>query len=79
LPKAPSEKLDPKAQRNFTDPDTQIMQASANKDFVQGCSSQAVIDKEAQVVIAATVTQEPNDIQQVKHLQKVTWPGNPDR
>ena len=67
-PKAPSEKPAPKAQRNFTDPDSRIMPASGSRDFVQGYNCQAAVDKEAQVIVATTVTQEPNDKQQVTPL-----------
>lgn len=67
-PKAPSDKPDPKRQRNFTDPESRIMPASCSKDFVQGYNCQAAVDDEAQVIIATNVTQEPNDKKQVKPL-----------
>jgi transposase len=71
-PKAPSDKPDPKAQRNFTDPESRIMPVSGARNFVQAYNCQAAVDKEAQVVVATTVTQEPNDKQQLKPLlQKV--------
>lgn len=67
-PKAPSGKPDAKKQRNFTDPDSRIMPASGSKDFIQGYNCQAVVDKEAQVIVAACVTQDTNDKQQVEPL-----------
>ena len=57
---------DPKAQRNFTDPDSRIMPEGANKgSFLQGYNAQAVVDAEAQIIVAADVTQQANDKQQL--------------
>jgi transposase len=67
-PKPPSEKPDPKTQRNFTDPESRIMPASGAKSFIQGYNCQAAVDKKAQVIIATKVTQEINDKQQVVPL-----------
>ena len=59
----------PKAQRNFTDPESRIMPASGDKgSFVQGYNCQAVVDATAQIIIAADVTQAPNDKQQAQPL-----------
>lgn len=49
------------AQRNFTDPDSRIMKSG--KDFVQGYNAQAVVDDEAQVIVAAAVTNQAPDAQ----------------
>jgi transposase len=54
-----------KAQRNFTDPDSRIMKDGATKEFVQAYNAQAVVDSAAQVIVAAEVTQEANDKQQL--------------
>jgi hypothetical protein len=35
---------EPKAQRNFTDPDSRIMKDGATKEFVQGYNAQAAVD-----------------------------------
>jgi len=51
----------PKDQRNFTDPESRIMKDSATKSFVQGYNAQAAVDAKAQVIVAADVTDEPND------------------
>ena len=56
---------EPKAQRNFTDPDSRIMKDGATKEFVQAYNAQAVVDGEAQVIVAAEVTQETNDKKQL--------------
>ena len=53
---------DPKAQRNFTDPESRIMPDGANKGaFVQGYNAQIAVDAEAQIIVGAYVTQQPND------------------
>ena len=67
-PKAPEDPAkavpEPKAQRNFTDPESRIMVDGATKGFVQGYNAQAAVDSEAQIIVAATVTQQANDKQQ---------------
>jgi len=66
----PSEAARPeeKAQKNFTDPDSRIMRDGATKSFEQSYNCQAVVDSQAQVIVAAKVTQQANDKQQVKPL-----------
>jgi len=62
-----------KAQRNFTDPESRIMKDGASKSFEQAYNGQAVVDSEAQIIVAAAVTQETNDKRQlVPMLEKVT-------
>src|SRR5208282_1932144 len=56
---------EPKAQRNFTDLDSRIMKDGATKEFVQAYNAQAAVDSEAQVIVAAALTQEANDKQQL--------------
>jgi len=56
---------EPKAQRNFTDPDSRIMKDGATKEFVQAYNAQAAVDSGAQVIVAAALTQEANDKQQL--------------
>ena len=67
-PKEPDDKPEPKAQRNFTDPESRIMKDGASKSFEQSYNCQAAVDEKAQVIVAANVTQETNDKQQVKPL-----------
>jgi len=63
----------PKAQRNFTDPDSRIMKDGATKSFVQAYNAQAAVDGQAQIILAAEVTQDANDKQQlVPMLSQVT-------
>lgn len=52
---------EPKAQKNFTDPDSRIMWNSSTKSFEQAYNTQLVVDEESQVIIACSVTQEAND------------------
>jgi transposase len=56
---------DAKAQRNFTDPESRIMKDGATKSFVQAYNAQAAVDGTAQIIVAAAVTQEANDKQQL--------------
>ena len=55
----------PKAQRNFTDPESRIMKDGATQSFVQASNAQAVVDGMGQVIVAAAVTQAANDKQQL--------------
>jgi transposase len=64
-PKAapPSSEPDPKAQKNFTDPESRIMKAKDG--FVQAYNAQAAVDAEAQIIVAQGVTQDANDKHQL--------------
>jgi transposase len=50
----------PKAQANFTDPDSRIMKNSDGA-YIQAYNAQAVVDEEHQVITAADVTCNPSD------------------
>jgi transposase len=67
-PKPPSAEPDPKAQRNFTDPDSRMMKDSATKSFAQAYNCQAAVDSQFQVIVASQVTQQANDKGQLKPL-----------
>jgi transposase len=54
---------DPKAQKNFTDPESRIMKSKDG--FVQAFNAQAAVDAEAQIIVAQAVTQEANDKRQL--------------
>lgn len=58
----------PKAQRNFTDPDSRIMRDGATKAFEQAFNGQVAVDSAHQIIVAAGVTQECNDKQQVEPM-----------
>jgi hypothetical protein len=64
-PKAPSDKPKDKEQRNFTDPDSRVMVDGSTKSFEQCYNCQAAVDDKAQVIVAAAVTQQPVDRQQM--------------
>ncbi len=51
-----------KAKANVTEPDSRIMKTRAG--YIQGYNAQAVVDRR-QMILAADVTQEPNDVQQL--------------
>jgi transposase len=51
----------PKAQRNFTDPDSKIMKAS-DGSFAQCYNAQAVVDEDHQVIVAADLTDCASDV-----------------
>jgi len=80
-PGQPPAKPDDKAQRNFTDPDSRIMKDSGSNSFVQAYNCQVAVDDQAQVMVAADVTQQANDKQQVQpltqQLQQNTEGHNP--
>jgi len=68
VPDPTSATPDPKAQRNFTDPESRIMKDGATKGFVQAYNAQAAVDGHAQIIGAAAVTQAANDKQQLVPL-----------
>jgi transposase len=67
-PKDPGDKPEPKAQRNFTDPESRIMKDGASKSFEQAYNCQAAVDEESQIIVATNVTQQANDKQQLEPL-----------
>jgi transposase len=77
-PALPSHKVDhyadgtptPKAQRNFTDPDSRIMKKG--HDFVQGYNAQAVVDEAHQVIVAQAVTNQAPDVQHLPAMVAAT-------
>ena len=60
-------KVEAKAQYNFTDPDSRIMKAS-NKGWDQCGNAQAVVDAQAQLIVAADVTTQVTDAKQVQPM-----------
>jgi hypothetical protein len=58
-PAPPSDEPQPKAQRNFTDPDSRVL---LTKDgYIQGYNPQAAVDGEAQIIVAHTLTSSMSD------------------
>jgi transposase len=55
----PSTAPDPKAQKNFTDPESRIMKSKDG--FVQAYNAQIAVDSAAQIIVAQDVTQSPVD------------------
>ena len=54
-PPAPNEKT------NLTDPDSRLLRDGASKGWVQGYNAQAAVDQQAQIIVAAEVTQDHTD------------------
>jgi hypothetical protein len=65
VPDPEQAKPEPKAQRNFTDPDSRLMMDGATKSFMQAYNAQAAVDSHAQIIVAAALTQEANDKKQL--------------
>ena len=61
---------DPKAQRNFTDPESKMMKT--NDGYHYAYNGQAVVDEGSQVIIAAEITQAAADVNQLMPMIKVT-------
>jgi len=59
-PKAPSETPEPKAQYNFTDPQSSIMKAGSGQHFEQAYNAQAAVDQ-AMLIVGAQVSVAAND------------------
>jgi hypothetical protein len=58
-PEPPSEEPDPKAQRNFTDPESRILKTKDG--YIQGYNAQAAVDGEAQIIVAHGLTPSMSD------------------
>jgi transposase len=65
VPDPEQAKPKPKAQRNFTDAESRIMLDGATKSIVQGYNAQIAVDSHSQIIVAAALTQEANDKQQL--------------
>lgn len=68
--KSQSSSVEPKdsAQRNFTDPDSRIMKVSSTNSFDQCYNGQAVVDDSFQVIVAANLSQNANDMDEVEPI-----------
>ena len=56
----------PKAQRNFTDPDSRILKDGTG--YVQGYNCQTVVDEEHQIIIAAGASNQAPDVEYLKPM-----------
>jgi len=63
-PLAPSEQPDPKAQYNFTDPESKIMKAGNGQHFEQAYNAQAAVDQ-AMLIVGERVSVAANDKQEL--------------
>ena len=63
-PTPPSPTPDPKAQFNFTDPESRIMKAGSGPHFEQAYNAQAAVD-EAMLIVGQRVSDAPNDKQEL--------------
>lgn len=59
---------EPKAQKNFTDPESRIMKDGATKSFQQSYNAQVAVDDTSQIIVAALVTQDATDSKQLVPL-----------
>jgi transposase len=70
VPSEPDGTPTPKAQRNFTDPESRIQKT--RDGFIQGYNAQTAVDEESQVIVAAALTNQPPDVEHfVPMLEKV--------
>ena len=68
VPDPETAKPGPREQKNFTDPESRIMMDGATKSFVQAYNAHAAVDAGSQIIVAASLTQEANDKQQLRPL-----------
>jgi transposase len=61
IPTTPDGEPTPKAQRNFTDPESRIMKSGDG--YVQGYNCQAMVDAAHQIIVAEAVTNQPPDVE----------------
>ena len=64
--KAEEAVVDPKAQRNFTDPQSRIMPRDGS--FQQSYNAQVAVDADTQLIVAQEVGQSPNDVRQLEPM-----------
>lgn len=65
-PKAPTPGPREQDQYNFTDPDSRIMKNSTDEGFDQHYNVQAAVTQESMLIVATSLSNHPNDKQEVK-------------
>ena len=65
-PAPPNEEPSPKAQRNFTDPQSRILKTKDG--YIQGYNAQAAVDGQAQIIVAHGLVASPSDQDQLVAL-----------
>jgi transposase len=55
----------PKTQRNLTDPDSRVMLDTTTRSYQQAYNGQIAVDAKAQIIVATSVVQTPNDSSQL--------------
>jgi len=74
-PQPPSATPAPQDQYNFTDPQSRIMKAGNGSHFEQAYNAQAAVETDSRLIVAARVTDAPNDKEQlVPTVQAVPAP-----
>jgi hypothetical protein len=72
-PQPPSTAPEPKAQYNFTDPESRIMKAGSGGHFEQAYNAQAAVD-ENMLIVGAQLSPAPNDKEQLLETWAVVPP-----
>jgi len=67
----------PSRQYNFVDPDSRMMKDNGRKCFVQGYNAQIAVDTYQQVIVAAEVTQQVTDREQLVPMVNSVRGNNP--
>lgn len=62
--------VSPSRQYNFVDPDSRVMKDSGERGFVQAYNAQIAVDSKAQIIVAAELTQQPIDRQELLPMVK---------
>jgi transposase len=63
--------VNPRSQRNFTDPDARIMK-TADGSFHYCFNAQTIVDEHAQVILSTTLTQDATDVHQLTAMIQAT-------
>lgn len=72
---------EPTRQYNFVDPDSRVMKDNGRKCFVQAYNAQIAVDSQAQVIVAAELTQQTTDREQLLPMVnsvRTTTGSNPE-